>query len=206
VGAPGGPTRQEGSIREVEGTTVEAVFLDRDGVINENRPDHVKCWEEFHFLPGVKEAIARLSAAGVRLFVITNQAIVNRGIVTREVVEAVNARMVSELGACAGRIEEVAYCPHAADEACACRKPRPGLLLEVADKHAVDLRRAVLIGDAISDIAAAQAAGCEAILVLTGRGRQELARAVAAGLGGFSVAEDVSGAADLLLARVPVVA
>ena len=206
MGAPGGPTRQEGSIREVEGTTVEAVFLDRDGVINENRPDHVKCWEEFHFLPGVKEAIARLSAAGVRLFVITNQAIVNRGIVTREVVEAVNARMVSELGACAGRIEEVAYCPHAADEACACRKPRPGLLLEVADKHAVDLRRAVLIGDAISDIAAAQAAGCEAILVLTGRGRQELARAVAAGLGGFSVAEDVSGAADLLLARVPVVA
>jgi D-glycero-D-manno-heptose 1,7-bisphosphate phosphatase len=206
VGAPGGPTRQEGSIREVEGTTVEAVFLDRDGVINENRPDHVKCWEEFHFLPGVKEAIARLSAAGVRLFVITNQAIVNRGIVTREVVEAVNARMVSELGACAGRIEEVAYCPHAADEACACRKPRPGLLLEVADKHAVDLRRAVLIGDAISDIAAAQAAGCEAILVLTGRGRQELARAAAAGLGGFSVAEDVSGAADLVLGRVPVVA
>ena len=182
---------------------MKAVFLDRDGVINENRPDHVKSWDEFHFLPGVREAVARLSAAGVRVFVITNQAVVNRGLATREAIEAVNARMVRELEACGGRIEEVAYCPHQPAEACACRKPRPGLILHLAAKYAIDLSEAVLIGDALTDIAAALAAGCEGILVLTGRGQQELARAAAAGQAGFMVADDLGAATELVLDRVP---
>src|SRR5581483_7374460 len=84
---------------------VKAVFLDRDGVINENRPDHVKSWAEFRFLPGALEAIARLSRAGVKVFVITNQAVVNRGIVSPHTVDSINERMIGEIERHGGRIE-----------------------------------------------------------------------------------------------------
>lgn len=183
---------------------MKAVFLDRDGVINENRPDHVKHWSEFRFLPGAPEALARLSRAGVRLFVITNQAIVNRGIVSPEVVDAINRGMVEEIGRRGGRIEATCYCPHRPEERCGCRKPQPGLLLEVAARYGVDLRETVVIGDALSDVEAGLAAGCQAILVLTGRGRDELARALASGRNGFLVAADLAEAVDLVLSRAPV--
>src|SRR3984893_14496865 len=93
-----------------------AVFLDRDGVINENRADHVKCWSEFRFLPGVPDAIRRLTQAGCLVFVISNQAIVNRGLVTHDMVEAVNGLMLREVLRSGGRIQAVAYCPHLPDE------------------------------------------------------------------------------------------
>src|SRR5579872_1937066 len=124
---------------------VEAVFLDRDGVINENRSDHVKCWSEFRFLPGAREAIARLTRAGVRVFVITNQAIVNRGLAPQAVVDGVNERMVQEIEKSGGRVEAVAYCPHRSEEQCQCRKPQPGLLLRLAAQHSIDLDSAVVI-------------------------------------------------------------
>ena len=87
---------------------MEAVFLDRDGVINENRVDHVKTWQEFQFLPGALEAIVRLSGAGLKVFVITNQAIINRGLVSRSTVDAINRRMVREVWNRGGRIDAVA--------------------------------------------------------------------------------------------------
>src|SRR5690349_17210765 len=90
----------------------QAVFIDRDGVINENRADHVKCWSEFRFLPGAVDAIARLTRAGRRVVVVTNQAIVNRGTVSRTTIDEVNAAMIGEIGRRGGRIEAVAYCPH----------------------------------------------------------------------------------------------
>jgi D-glycero-D-manno-heptose 1,7-bisphosphate phosphatase len=180
-------------------TAVRAIFLDRDGVINENRRDHVKEWSEFRFLPGAIEAVARLSRAGIAVFVITNQAIVNRGLVSRHTVDAINARMAGEIARRGGRIEAIAYCPHRPDEECACRKPRPGLLLELARRYRLDLSRAVMVGDALTDIDAGLAAGCQAILVLTGRGSEELARARTAGRNGFRVAADLNGVADLVL-------
>src|SRR5262249_56778368 len=118
---------------------LSAVFLDRDGVINENRDDHVKCWQEFRFLPGVLDAVAQLSHAGMRVFVITNQAVINLGHAERESIEAVNERMREEVRLHGGAIEAVAYCPHRPDEACACRKPRPGLVLDLAWRYAIDL-------------------------------------------------------------------
>jgi D-glycero-D-manno-heptose 1,7-bisphosphate phosphatase len=177
---------------------VKAVFLDRDGVINENRPDHVKSWSEFRFLPGAPEAVARLSRAGIRVFIITNQAIINRGMVSRSTVDQINRRMIREIRRAGGRIDGVAYCPHRPDEHCTCRKPQPGLLLTLAARYALDLREAVVIGDALSDIEAALAAGCQAILVMTGRGRDQF-RATSDAPTTFRVAADLNAAIDLLL-------
>jgi D-glycero-D-manno-heptose 1,7-bisphosphate phosphatase len=180
---------------------MRTVFLDRDGVINENRPDHVKCWDEFSFLPGALDAIARLGQAGFRVFVITNQAVINRGLVPRDIVDAINSRMVLEIERHGGRVEQVVYCPHRPEEECHCRKPRPGLLLETAERYGLNLQEAVVVGDSLSDIEAGQAVGCQTVLVLTGRGRDEWRQAAAASRNGFSVADDLSHAVDLVLVQ-----
>ncbi len=185
---------------------MKAVFLDRDGVINANREDHVKSWAEFQFLPGAPEAVARLSHAGVRVFVITNQAIINRGVVSRSTVDAINQQMVREVERRGGRIEAVAYCPHRPEEQCDCRKPRPGLVLDLARRYGLDLRETVVIGDALSDVEVGLAAGCRAMLVLTGRGREQWAVAMASGRRGFTVAADLSEAVELLLRQPSAVA
>jgi D-glycero-D-manno-heptose 1,7-bisphosphate phosphatase len=182
---------------------MRAVFLDRDGVINENRADHVKTWSEFRFLPGAIEAITRLSQTNLRIFIITNQAIINRKVVTRETVDAINEQMVRIIERHGGRIDGVACCPHRVDERCGCRKPQPGLLLEMARKHNLDLSQAILFGDALTDIEAATAAGCKSCLVLTGRGHEQLA--LASGRNGFAVAPDLLVAVETLL-RKPAVA
>lgn len=178
---------------------VKAVFLDRDGVINQNRPDHVKHWSEFQFLPGALRAVARLSQAGVGVFIITNQAIINRGMVSRETVDWINRQMVEEIERLGGRVDAVAYCPHRPDERCSCRKPQPGLLVDLARKYGLDLRETAVIGDALTDVEAGQAVGCEAVLVLTGRGNEQLRLAAAAGISGFRVAADLEAATALLL-------
>ena len=175
------------------------VFLDRDGVINENRPDHVKGWDEFRFLPGAPEAIARLTRSQVRVFVITNQAVVNRRLVPVGVLEDVQRRMLRAIEAHGGRVVDIAYCPHRPDELCACRKPRPGLILDLAAKHRLDLRDAVVIGDALTDVEAGVAAGCRTILVLTGRGQEQLGL-VQAARHTCAVAADLPAAVDLVLA------
>lgn len=182
---------------------MKTVFLDRDGVINENRPDHVKSWAEFCFLPGAPEAVARLTRAGLQAFVVTNQAIVNRGVVSRDTIDAINDRMVREIAYRGGRIEAVAYCPHRPDEHCQCRKPQPGLLLGLARQYELDLSESVLIGDALGDVEAALAVGCRAILVLTGRGPEQLELAQAAGRSDFRVASDLDAAIELLLHEAP---
>ncbi|SRR5258708_24369512 len=150
------------------------IFLDRDGVINENRSDYVKSWREFRFLPGSKEAIAMLTKRDHRLVVCTNQAAIARGILSRETVEEIHGRMTAEIAKVGGRIERVYYCPHGKDENCFCRKPRPGMLLRARDELGIDTDDAIFIGDNISDIHAALAAGVTPILVLTGLGMQHL--------------------------------
>jgi D-glycero-D-manno-heptose 1,7-bisphosphate phosphatase len=176
------------------------VFLDRDGVINENRDDHVKSWSEFRFLPGVPEAIRRLTHAGCRVFVISNQAIVSRGLVSHHVVDSVHGLMLGELDRLGARVDAVAYCPHRPEQDCPCRKPRPGLLLKLAMRFGLDLNNAVVVGDALTDMEAGMAVGCKTILVMTGRGREQLDYALATGKNGFAVADDLSAATDLLVA------
>src|ERR1700730_5302138 len=141
------------------GMIVSTIFLDRDGVINENRPDYVKSWSEFCFLAGAKEAIVTLTRAGHRIIVCTNQAGIARGKVSRETVEEIHRHMVAELAKEGGRIEQVYYCPHGKDENCLCRKPRPGMLLRARDELGVDLSDAVFIGDSMTDVRAGLSAG-----------------------------------------------
>src|SRR5215831_13737589 len=104
---------------------MSTIFLDRDGVINENRADYVKSWQEFRFLPGSKEAIARLTHAGHRIIVCTNQACIARRIVAVETVEEIHRRMTAEIAQVGGMVRKVYYCPHGKDEGCFCRKPQP---------------------------------------------------------------------------------
>src|SRR5579859_3809461 len=106
---------------------MSTVFLDRDGVINYNRADHVKSWSEFEFLPGSLQALASLRKANYRVFVVTNQAVINRGIVDQAVVEHIHMQMLEHISRAGGRIEAVLYCPHRPEENCFCRKPLPGL-------------------------------------------------------------------------------
>ena len=152
-----------------------AIFLDRDGVINQNRPDHVKSWSEFVFETNVLPALARLASLHLPIIVITNQACIGRGLVGQEVVEDIHRRMVVAVEKAGGRIDHVLYCPHHPSEECACRKPKPGMLLEAAQRWNLDLSRSFLVGDAITDIQAGWAVGCNTVLVKSGRGAQQWA-------------------------------
>lgn len=151
--------------------SISTVFLDRDGVINANRPDHVRSWADFEVLPDALRALAHLSATGKRVFVATNQAIIGRGLVTHSDITRLHDQMKSLVAAHGGRIEAVLMCPHAPEDRCGCRKPAPGLLLEAAHRFRIRLDEALFIGDHFDDLEAARRAGCRSMLVLSGRVR-----------------------------------
>ena len=178
---------------------MSTVFLDRDGVINENRSDYVKSWQEFRFLPGSKEAIAQLTCAGHRIIICTNQACIARGIISVETVEDIHRRMLAEIAQIGGRIERVYYCPHGKDENCFCRKPRPGMLLRAHDELGIDLNDALLIGDSITDIRAGIAAGIRSILVLTGLGKEQFQQHSYEAEGRFHITASLKQTAEMIL-------
>jgi D-glycero-D-manno-heptose 1,7-bisphosphate phosphatase len=172
-----------------------AVFLDRDGVLNEYLPgDYVKRPEEMKVLPGAPDAVRALNRAGLPVFVISNQQGVAKGLMSGDDLARVDALLHEAVAAGGGRIERSYYCPHAADAACACRKPQAGLLLRAADEHGLDLAASFFVGDTDTDAAAARAAGVgRFVLVLTGKHR---GAEVAADRALFPVAPDFV-AADL---------
>jgi len=141
------------------------VLLDRDGVINRMRPDYVKRIEELELLDGAVDAAARLSAGGRDVVVITNQSAIGRGLVSAEVVDAIHGHIAEMVRLHGGRIRAFLICPHTPDDHCDCRKPAPGLILRARDELGIDLERTVVVGDQLSDLEAATAAGCDAILV-----------------------------------------
>jgi D-glycero-D-manno-heptose 1,7-bisphosphate phosphatase len=149
-----------------------AIFLDRDGVINVNRSDHVKSWDEFEFMPGVLESICALTQTGLPIFIVTNQAIVNRGVVTAAIIDDIHSRMRAEIEAAGGSIQKIYYCPHDNHESCTCRKPEPGMLQQAADEFDVDLTQSFMVGDAWTDVQAGLKVGARSIMVMTGRGMQ----------------------------------
>jgi D-glycero-D-manno-heptose 1,7-bisphosphate phosphatase len=172
-----------------------AIFLDRDGVINLNRPEHVRSWEEFEFLPQALAGLQVLGEIGRPVIVATNQSVIGRGLTDRAAIDEIHARMVAAVAAAGGRIDLVCCCPHSPEDDCDCRKPRPGLLLTAAAEMDLDLGRSYLIGDAISDIDTAAAAGCRAILVLTGRGAEAMRALRQQGRNCAHVASDLLAAA-----------
>jgi D-glycero-D-manno-heptose 1,7-bisphosphate phosphatase len=139
-----------------------AAFLDRDGVLNERPPrkDYVKRPEEFQWKPGAVDAVQILKRKGYRVFVVTNQAGIARGIMTEGDLADVHAVMTQTLEAEGANLDGIYHCPHGWDEGCSCRKPRPGMLYQAQKDHGLDLSRSILIGDEDTDIQAGEAAGC----------------------------------------------
>jgi len=157
--------------------STKTVFLDRDGVINQNLDnDYVKIWDEFKFLPKAKEAVKALTDTNWDIIIISNQAGIGKGIMSAQAVEDISARMMDEIERCGGKVKAAYYCPHRSDENCECRKPKPGMLLRAACEFGIELSESYLIGDNITDIQAGARVGCTTILVKTGRGRECLDR------------------------------
>ena len=180
------------------------VILGRDGILNEYREGHVTVPEEWHPVPGALEAVARINHAGWHTVVATNQSGIGRGMIDMSAVNAVHAHMHQQLQLQGGRIDAVFFCPHTPEDDCDCRKPKPGLMLDIGRRYGVDLSTVPMVADTARDLIAAAAAGCEPHLVLSGR---------AAGLPGEQISaliEQVPGArahaslaafADFLLQR-----
>jgi len=146
----------------------QVVFLDRDGVINRDSPDYIKCWEEFIFLPNSLEALKILTRKGYTLIVITNQSIIHRRWILPEVLAEMHRRLKSTVASHGGRITDIFFCPHTPEQDCSCRKPKPGLIEQACRKYAIDLSDAIMVGDSAKDILCGIAAGCgRTILVRT---------------------------------------
>jgi D-glycero-D-manno-heptose 1,7-bisphosphate phosphatase len=177
---------------------MKLVVLDRDGVINLDSDQYIKSPDEWKPIAGSLEAIARFTQAGFHVVVATNQSGMGRGLFDMATLNAMHEKMhkaVSQLG---GRIDAVFFCPHAQDAGCACRKPKPGMLLEIAERFNISLAGVPAIGDSLRDLQAASAAGARPILVLTGKGEKTLK---AGGLPeGTEVHPDLAAAAMALAA------
>lgn len=178
---------------------MSTIFVDRDGVINENRSDYVKSWDEFHFLSGSREAIAALTKAGHRIVVCTNQAGVAQGLISLETMEDMHRRMLSAIKEAGGIIEKVYACTHSKNANCDCRKPRPGMLLRASRELDLDMSDAVFIGDSITDMQAGSAAGVHTMLVLTGLGMEHYRLHSQQADRPFHVARNLQHAADIIL-------
>jgi D-glycero-D-manno-heptose 1,7-bisphosphate phosphatase len=150
------------------------VILDRDGVINHDSPDFIKSPEEWRAISGSLEAIAALSAAGIRIAIATNQSGIGRGLFSQQDLDAIHRHMTGAVEAAGGTIDMIAVCPHAPQANCDCRKPRIGLLRQIAEyfELPLPLEDVPCIGDSARDIEAARDAGARPILVLTGNGAE----------------------------------
>ena len=153
---------------------MKLVILDRDGVINHDSDQYIKSPDEWQPIPGSLEAIARFTQAGYQVVVATNQSGLGQGLFDMAALNAIHNKMHKAVNQLGGRIDAVFFCPHAQDAGCACRKPLPGMLLEIAERYNLALAGVPAIGDSLRDLQAASAAGARPVLVLTGKGKQTL--------------------------------
>ncbi len=177
---------------------MRAVILDRDGTINEDSPAYVKSLAEFHILPGVPEAIARLNRAGWKVFVATNQSGLARGLFDMAALNAMHQHLEQVVGKAGGQIQGIAFCPHGPDEGCDCRKPAPGLFQAIAERSGIRLEDSHAVGDSLRDLQAASLAGCQVHLVRTGNGTKTEREVLPPGT---QVHDDLTAFADWLLAQ-----
>jgi D-glycero-D-manno-heptose 1,7-bisphosphate phosphatase len=178
-----------------------AVFLDRDGTVNENRSDHVKSLDEFVLLPGAIDAIGRLARSSLAIVIVTNQSVVNRKQASAQTVQAINRWLVEAVQGKGGRIDAVYFCPHLPEEQCECRKPRPGLFLQAQAEHDLQLRGSYVVGDAVTDVEVALALDAQPILVLTGRGAEAVKKLTPEQRRCTHICADLSEAVTWILAR-----
>jgi D-glycero-D-manno-heptose 1,7-bisphosphate phosphatase len=149
---------------------MKLVILDRNGSINLHRDDFVKSETEWTPLPQALEAIAKLNHAGWHVVIASNQSGLGRGLFDVASLNAMHAKMHKMLAAVGGRVDAIFYCPHSPDENCGCRKPQPGLFLQIGERYGIDLANVPTAGDSLRDLQAGAAAGCEPHLLLTGMG------------------------------------
>ncbi len=150
-------------------------ILDRDGVINFDSDQYIKSPDEWRPIPGSLEAIARLTKSGFRVVVATNQSGVGQGLFEMDTLNAIHEKMQRAVLQAGGRIEAIFFCPHTNGDKCGCRKPKPGLLQEIAARYNASLAGVPAVGDSLRDLQAAAAVGARPILVLTGKGKKTVA-------------------------------
>ena len=178
---------------------MKLVILDRDGVINEDSDDFIKSVSEWKPIPGSLEAIARLCHAGYRVCVASNQSGIGRGLFDYDALFSIHDKLQRGLADLGGRVEAIAYAPEHPDHATEMRKPRPGMLLDIGRRLGVPLNRVHAVGDSMRDVDAALEAGCKAVLVRTGHGR-EAERALGAKREQVAVYADLAAFAAALIA------
>jgi D-glycero-D-manno-heptose 1,7-bisphosphate phosphatase len=149
---------------------MQLIILDRDGVINLDSDQFIKSPEEWKPIPGSLEAIARLNQAGYRVVVSTNQSGVGRGLFDMPTLNAIHDKMHKACAMVGARIDAVFFCPHTAESRCLCRKPKPGMLEEIAERYNISLSGVPAVGDSLRDLQSAATMGAQPYLVLTGKG------------------------------------
>jgi D-glycero-D-manno-heptose 1,7-bisphosphate phosphatase len=178
---------------------MKLIILDRDGVINQDSDRFIKSPDEWVPIPGSLDAIARLNQANYRVVVSTNQSGIARGLFDMATLNAINHKMHEASQLVGATIDAVFFCPHMMEDNCDCRKPKPGMLNEIAKRYDMSLKGVPTIGDSLRDLQAGFAAGCVPYLVLTGKGKKTNETG---GLPpGTSVFPNLSAAVDRLLAH-----
>ena len=154
---------------------MKLVILDRDGVINQDSANFIKSPNEWVPIAGSLDAIALLNQSGFRVAIATNQSGISRGLFDMATLNSIHEKMNRELATLGGRVDAIFYCPHAADYHCHCRKPDTGMIEEIAKRFSMEMQGVSAVGDSLRDLQAFAAAGCQPILVLTGKGAATLA-------------------------------
>ena len=151
---------------------MKLVILDRDGVVNYDSKQFIKSPAEWRPIPGSIDAIAKLSQAGYRVIIATNQSGIGRGLFDMDTLNAIHEKMHRAVQQAGGRIDAIFYCPHPIEDDCKCRKPKTGMFERIAGCFNVDLIGTPSVGDSLRDLQAAAAVGARPLLVLTGKGTQ----------------------------------
>ncbi|MGL1833182.1 D-glycero-beta-D-manno-heptose 1,7-bisphosphate 7-phosphatase [Rhodocyclaceae bacterium SMB388] len=151
---------------------MKLIILDRDGVINHDSDQFIKSPDEWKPIDGSLEAIARLNQWGWRVVIASNQSGIGRGLFGMDTLNAINDKMIKTLAQVGGRLDAIFFCPHPADSTCDCRKPKPGMFIQIAERFNLDLAGVPAVGDSLRDLQAGIAVGCKPYLVLTGKGQK----------------------------------
>ncbi len=176
------------------------LFLDRDGVIIQNKADYIRTWKDVVFIPNSLTALARLKTSLYKIAIITNQSGIGRGLIEPQTARQINHQLTDEISKTGGRIDGVFMCPHHPEDGCACRKPRPGLIFQAAEALQIDLKNSILVGDNLTDLQAGQSAGvAQLALVRTGLGSVQLQATPPGDLAHFQVFSDLYEALTRLI-------
>ncbi len=174
---------------------IKLIALDRDGVVNEDSPSYIKSLEEWHTVPGSMKAIAKLKQLGYLVVIATNQSGIARGLFTLDTLKILHQKMLAEIEEAGGQLDGIFICPHAPEDLCECRKPKPGLLLQAANKFNVEPQEILMIGDSTRDMLAAKNCGAKAIFIKTAHKTSDL---LAAQKEGVPIYESLAAAVDYI--------